>query len=441
MRAGYFYSGLADVARLTDDQDLADAAERLWRNIVDKKLYVTGGIGGTVDGEAFSYNYDLPNDSAYSETCAAISLAFFARRMLELAPKAEYADVMESALYNTTLAGMALDGKSFFYVNPLEVNPYACHKDSRLRHVKPVRQKWFGCACCPPNIARIVESVQEYAYTVAEDGGTLFTHLYMGGVAKAELNGTAVELDVTANLPWQGDGKAVVRLGGDAAGTSAQAPARFTLAFRLPGWVGDESAAAAAITATGESESGADSSRVTREIRDGYLYLTGEWRDGDTVTFDFPMPVRMLAANPLVREDAGKVAFVRGPITFCAEEKDNGANLHLLHADTEALLADPSVAKVEEFDFHAGAKGIDDKGQGEVEDVTRRMVKLEVPAWREPLPAAVAAAGEGAAEVPAFAPLYTAYAPVKREPVTATLIPYFAWANRGENEMIVWLRG
>ena len=167
----------------------------------------------------------------------------------------------------------------------------------------------------------------------------------------------------------------------------------------------------------------------------------GEWRDGDTVTFDFPMPVRMLAANPLVREDAGKVAFVRGPITFCAEEKDNGANLHLLHADVEALLADPSAAKVEEFDFHAGAKGIDDKGQGEVEDVTRRMVKLEVPAWREPLPAAVAAAGEGAAEVPAFAPLYAVYAPVKREPATATLIPYFAWANRGENEMTVWLRG
>ena len=179
---------------------------------------------------------------------------------------------------------------------------------------------------------------------------------------------------------------------------------------------------------------------MTREIRDGYLYLTGEWRDGDTVTFDFPMPVRMLAANPLVREDAGKVAFVRGPITFCAEEKDNGANLHLLHADVEALLADPSAAKVEEFDFHAGAKGIDDKGQGEVEDVTRRMVKLEVPAWREPLPAAVAAAGEGAAEVPAFAPLYAVYAPVKREPATATLIPYFAWANRGENEMTVWLR-
>lgn len=441
VRAVYLYSGMADVARMTGDDSLKSACERLWRSIVQEKLYITGGIGATQIGEAFSYAYDLPNDTAYSETCAAIGLAFFARRMLQMSPQREYGDVMELALYNTVLSGMALDGKSFFYVNPLEVNPYACHKDSRLRHVKPVRQKWFGCACCPPNIARIVESVQEYAYTVAEDGGTLFTHLYMGGVAKAELNGTAVELDVTANLPWQGDGKAVVRLGGDAAGTSAQAPARFTLAFRLPGWVGDESAAAAAITATGESESGADSSRVTREIRDGYLYLTGEWRDGDTVTFDFPMPVRMLAANPLVREDAGKVAFVRGPITFCAEEKDNGTNLHLLHADVEALLADPSAAKVEEFDFHAGATGIDEQGQGEVEDVTRRMVKLEVPAWREPLPAAVAAAGEGAADVPAFAPLYAVYAPVKREPATATLIPYFAWANRGENEMTVWLRG
>ena len=441
VRAVYLYTGMADVAKETQDETLLAACRNLWESITKRRMYVTGGIGSTFMGEAFTVDYDLPNDTVYAETCASIGLMFFAKKMLENEHRGEYADVMERAFYNTVLAGMQLDGKRFFYVNPLEVVPGISGKAVTHRAVLPTRPQWYACACCPPNIARIVESVQEYAYTVAEDGGTLFTHLYMGGVAKAELNGTAVELDVTANLPWQGDGKAVVRLGGDAAGTSAQAPARFTLAFRLPGWVGDESAAAAAITATGESESGADSSRVTREIRDGYLYLTGEWRDGDTVTFDFPMPVRMLAANPLVREDAGKVAFVRGPITFCAEEKDNGANLHLLHADVEALLADPSAVKVEEFDFHAGAKGIDDKGQGEVEDVTRRMVKLEVPAWREPLPAAVAAAGEGAAEVPAFAPLYAVYAPVKREPATATLIPYFAWANRGENEMTVWLRG
>ena len=147
------------MARLTGDSDLLASCERLWRNIVDRKLYITGGIGATHMGEAFSFDYDLPNDTAYSESCAAIALAFFARRMLEIQPKSEYADVMESALYNTTLAGMALDGKSFFYVNPLEVVPEACHRDERKAHVKPVRQKWFGCACCPPNIARIVEDV------------------------------------------------------------------------------------------------------------------------------------------------------------------------------------------------------------------------------------------------------------------------------------------
>lgn len=433
VRAGYLYSGMAAVAKLTDDPTLVAACENLWRNIVDKKLYITGGIGGTVNGEAFSYNYDLPNDSAYSESCAAISLAFFARRMLEIAPKAEYADVMELALYNTTLAGMALDGKSFFYVNPLEVNPYACHKDNRVGHVKPVRQKWFGCACCPPNIARIVESVQEYAYTISDDETTLFTHLYMGGVARAELGGAAVTLDVAAELPWKGNGVATVRLGdGDGAADTVAgsvAPATFTLAFRLPGWTGSVDAAAAAISATGE----ADGARVTREIRDGYVYFTGEWHDGDEVTFDFPMPVRMMAANPMVREDSGRVAFVRGPITFCAEGADNGDNLHLLHADVDAIVADPEAVKVVPFTFHAGAAGIDADGQGEVDEVARDMVRLEVPAWREPVPSGTTA------DSAAFAPLYAPYQPVKREATTATLIPYFAWANRGENEMTVFL--
>ena len=156
VRAVYLYSGMADVARMTGDDSLKSACERLWRSIVQEKLYITGGIGATQIGEAFSYAYDLPNDTAYSETCAAIGLAFFARRMLQMSPQREYGDVMELALYNTVLSGMALDGKSFFYVNPLSVVPSACHADSRLQHVKTVRQKWFGCACCPPNIARIV---------------------------------------------------------------------------------------------------------------------------------------------------------------------------------------------------------------------------------------------------------------------------------------------
>ena len=413
VRAGYFYSGLADVARRTEDPALLEACERLWRNIVDKKLYITGGVGGTRMGEAFSFNYDLPNDTAYSESCAAIALAFFARRMLEIKPKSEYADVMESALYNTTLAGMALDGKSFFYVNPLEVVPEACHRDERKSHVKPVRQKWFGCACCPPNIARIVEDVQQYAYTVADDASTMYVHLYMGGEATATLGGAQVRLDVTANLPWSGNGSAVVHV------DAADDP-RFTLAFRLPAWAGGEDAAET-IAVRGRSG-------ISREVKDGYLYLSGTWHDGDAITFDLPMPVRMVSANPLVREDAGKVAFTRGPLVYCAEEADNGGNLHLLHADVNGIAVDAGSVKPEEIVFHAGASAQNEQGLGEVERTDMRMVVLHVPAWRE------------VTETPEHESLYHAWKPTRRESVVATLIPYFAWANRGEGEMTVFLR-
>lgn len=424
VRAAYFYSGVADVARLTGDSDLLAACDRLWRNIVDRKLYITGGIGGTHIGESFSFDYDLPNDTAYSETCAAIALAFFARRMLQIRPVAEYADVMELALYNTVLAGMAMDGKSFFYVNPLEVDPVACHRDERKFHVKSVRQKWFGCACCPPNIARIVESIQQYATTVSDDSSTLYIHLYMGGEATVELGGRDVTLVMDANLPWQGDGRAVVRItdgsdSPDEADTSVSA----TLAFRLPSWAGGEAAADAIRVEEADG-------RLSREVHDGYLYLTGEWRDGDTVTFDFPMPVRMLAANPNVREDAGKVAFMRGPVTYCAEGIDNGAALHLLHVDAAAVAADPDAVRIERTGFHAGAEGLDERGTGEVESVERDIVRLTVPGWRE----------SGDVRSVTGGPLYAAWHPAERESASITLIPYFAWANRGETEMTVWLR-
>ncbi|NMM94564.1 glycoside hydrolase family 127 protein [Bifidobacterium oedipodis] len=419
VRAAYFYSGLADVARITGDKALTDAAHKLWRNIVDKKLYLTGGIGGTRHGEAFAADYELANDLAYSETCAAIALAFFSRRMLEIEAKSEYADVMETALYNTVLAGMALDGKSFFYVNPLEVRPRAVnYGDDNWSHVKTVRQKWFGCACCPPNIARIVESVQEYAYTLADDGNTLFTHLYMGGSAACELAGHKVTLDVTANLPWEGTGKAIFHT----AGAAVQA----TLAFRLPAWAGG-AAAANAVTTT---------AAVSRDVRDGYLYLTGEWHDGDTIAFDFPMPVRMVVSNPRVSENTGRVAFVRGPIVFAAEGHDNGEQLQSLFVDTASVGVDCSGVQAVPFDFTSGATGMDEKGTGEVDPVTRHMVMLRVPALREAAP--VETPDDADLDAPR-SPLYTAWRPVKCEPVTATLIPYFAWANRGQTEMRVWL--
>ena len=378
VRAVYLYSGMADAARLTGDEALYAACQRLWDNIVNKKLYVTGGIGGTHVGEAFSYAYDLPNDSAYSETCAAIGLVFFARRMLQISPESRYADVMEQALYNTVLAGMALDGKSFFYVNPLSVNPEACERDRRLGHVKPVRQKWFGCACCPPNIARLTSSVAQYAWTESAD--TLYTHLYLGGEVVKRFGEKELRLEIESHFPW--DGHVVAKI-------HAEGPVSGTLAFRVPGW----------------TENARITSDKQRRDKAGYVYLTGEWRDGDEVALDFPMPIRMLAADPHVREDIGKVAFTRGPITFCAEEADNGRNLHLLRVDRARLTLLDAVPQ---------------------DIFGHTTLALAVPGLRLPLPE------EG--------PLYRPFADAREEPVTITLIPYYAWANRGKGEMTVFLR-
>jgi len=378
VRAVYLYSGMADVARMTGDDSLYEACRQLWHSIADEKLYITGGIGGTHIGESFSYPFDLPNDSAYSETCAAIGLAFFARRMLQIAPESRYADVMEQALYNTVLSGMALDGKSFFYVNPLTVVPEACRRDERLHHVKHVRQKWFGCACCPPNIARIASSVAQYAYT--ENADTLFTHLYVGGSVSKQFEGGKLTMEMQSNVPWDGQSQAVIH---------ADAPVRATLAFRLPGW--SENPAVAC-----------DGKQLT--IKDGYAYLTGEWQEGEVITLDMPMPVRIWNADERVRENIGQVAFTRGPVTFCAEEADNGKDLHLLRVKD----LDPAHVRVEMDDTFG-----------------HPTVRLLVDAKRM---------------VPQQGGLYRAASAPTEENAVIALVPYYAWANRGEGEMRVWLR-
>ena len=378
VRAVYLYSGMADIARLSDDDKLFEACNTLWNNIVDKKLYITGGIGGTHIGEAFSFNYDLPNDTAYAETCASIGLVFFARRMLEMYPDSRYADVMEQALYNTVLSGMALDGKSFFYVNPLEVLPEACHKDERKFHVKDIRQKWFGCACCPPNLARTLSSVSSYAFTENDD--TLFVHLYIGSDVKKKVNGQEVAVHIDSAFPW--DGKVTVSVDG------ANVP--LTLALRIPGWANSYTVSA-------------DSSEYT--IKDGYLYITRTWKKDETLPLDFPMEIQVWNADPRVREDIGKAAVTRGPITYCLEEKDNGTDLHLLTLDwnAPAFVKDSVVAgePVKEIVMHG---------------------------YREELPA------------PKAGTLYRPIQKAEKKPVELNFIPYYTWANRGENEMSVWVR-
>ncbi len=395
VRAVYLYSGMADIARLTEDDSLFDACRTLWDNMVQKKLYITGGIGGTHMGEAFSFNYDLPNDTAYAETCASIGLVFFARRMLEICPDVQYADVMEQALYNTVLAGMALDGKSFFYVNPLEVLPEACHKDERKFHVKPVRQKWFGCACCPPNLARTLSSVSSYAFTEKDD--TLFVHLYIGSDIKKTVNGKEVSIHMTSNFPW--DGKVSIQA------DSADTP--FTLALRIPGWCTSYQAALSGSAhnpiSGSEAITGLDASEYT--IKDGYLYITRKWKESETLILDFPMEIQVWNANPNVREDIGRAAVTRGPITYCLEEADNGRDLHLLTLDWNAP------AQVRDFTV-CGEPVKEILMQGFKEDKEK-----EAPQR-----------------------LYRPVQAAEKSPVTLHFIPYYTWANRGENEMSVWVR-
>ncbi len=416
VRAVYLYSGMADLARLRRDESLYDACRRLWGSIVKEKLYVTGGIGGTHLGEAFSFPYDLSNDTAYSETCAAIGLAFFARRMLQIEARAEYGDVMEQALYNTVLAGMALDGKSFFYVNPLEVVPEVSEKDERKSHVKSVRQKWFGCACCPPNIARTVSSLGAYLYTAGED--TLYTHLYAGSRAECQFHGKKLELQLESGFPWEGNVRAELQTLEETDGT---------LAFRIPGWCREAHVRVRArgevlleCEVTDQGVSIRQSPQIIKgriaevKLSGGYLYLKGRWQSGDEIALSFPMETRMLAANTKVREDAGKAAFVRGPLSYCLEEADNGKDLHLLKADVKKLLRP---------DGHVDQQAVSVE---KTMELGHEMYRLRVPGLRLP--------GSGSGK------LYEDYMPESGRETVLTLVPYYAWNNRGEGEMQVWVR-
>ena len=380
VRAVYLYSGMADVARLTGDESLYEACENLWNNIEQKKLYITGGIGGTHVLESFSFNYDLPNDTAYSETCAAIGLVFFARRMLQMNVDSKYANVMERALYNTVLAGMALDGKSFFYVNPLEVNPVACREDERKRHVKPVRQKWFGCACCPPNIARMLSSVAAYAYT--ENESTLFMHLYVGGDIEKKYRGANISWKVETLMPWEGKVSITCEEVDRISENDLQ-----TIAIRIPDWCDGYQ------LSCGEYE---------YRVEKGYAYITARFEKGDRIEIEFNQKVRVMQSNSAVVENQGKVAVSYGPLVYCIEEKDNGNNLHRL-----SIVPDAAKAKLSKCDIQGN----------EVTGIT--------------IPGYVEKATEQA--------LYALYTEPEYTPVDLTFIPYYTWANRGEGEMRVWV--
>ncbi|MBB6730194.1 glycoside hydrolase family 127 protein [Cohnella zeiphila] len=385
VRAVYMYTAMADLARLTGDAGLREACERLWRNVTGKQMYITGGIGSTHHGEAFSFDYDLPNDTVYAETCASIGLIFWARRMLQLEAKSEYADVLERALYNNVLGSMSKDGKHFFYVNPLEVWPEASAKNPGKHHVKPVRQKWFGCSCCPPNVARLLSSLNDYIYTVSEDAKTVYAHLFIGSEAAFDLASGRVTLRQTSELPWNGRVEFRVSL--------PEGSVPFALALRVPNWF---QSGKPALTVGGKAQD--------YRVENGYAIVERTWADGDTVEWLLPLETKLVAAHPLIRADAGKAAIQRGPLVYCVEEADNGAPVASLSLADEPKLAER---------FDAGLLGgcVVVEGDGQVDDAS---------AWADSVP----------------------YRPLEKrtKPARFKAIPYYLWGNREPGEMSVWLR-
>ncbi|MBD0381516.1 glycoside hydrolase family 127 protein [Paenibacillus sedimenti] len=382
VRLVYMAAGIADVAAETEDQGLLEACRKLWKNIVTRRLYITGGIGSMAHGEAFSLDYDLPNDTVYAETCASIGLIFFAHRMLQIEAKSEYADVLERALYNTVVAGMAKDGKHFFYVNPLEVWPDACGKNHIYDHVKPVRQGWFGCACCPPNVARLLASLGQYIYSV--NSRTVYTHLYVGGKANISMDGSNVTIGQRTNFPWEGEVTLEIE---------TESPASFTLALRLPSW-----SDGAEISVNGQKLD------ITGSIVDGYARIDREWKSGDQIRLTLSMPVLRMKGHPLLRSTIGKTALQRGPFVYCLEEADNGKHLHQIKLPRDSQ---PEAA----FEPHL---------LGGMNVIRLAAERIAADDWGMEL--------------------YKANQSEYTRPFQATFIPYYAWANRGVGEMTVWVK-
>jgi len=376
VRATYMYTGMADVAALTGDTAYIHAVDRIWNNIVNKKLYITGGIGATGNGEAFGKNYELPNMSAYCETCAAIANVYMNYRLFLLHGDAKYFDVLERSLYNGLISGVSLDGGGFFYPNPLE---------SIGQHQ---RQPWFGCACCPSNICRFIPSVPGYVYAV--HSSDVYVNLFMSNHSDLKVNGKAVELKQSTNYPWTGDVNLEV---------SPKGKQDFTIKIRVPGWVQGNVVPGNLYSYTDKKTLGytvkVNGKVVASTIEKGYFSINRAWKKGDKVEVHFDMEARTVKANPAVEADRGKIAVERGPIVYCAEWPDNDFNIFSI------ILNKKPVFKVEsKKDLLYGINTIQTDAQSLSYDALGKLVTKEVK---------------------------------------LNMIPYYAWAHRGSGDMAVWL--
>ena len=377
VRATYMYSGIADVAALTGDKEYIETIDRIWDNIVSKKFYITGGIGATRHGEAFGKNYELPNASAYCETCAAIGNVYVNHRMFLLHGDSKYYDVLERTLYNGLLSGVSLKGDGFFYPNPLEsAGGYE-------------RKPWFGCACCPSNICRFIPSVPGYVYAV--NGSDLYVNLYMPNTLTQKVNGKDVVLRQETGYPWNGDVQITIDK------NSAKA---FSLKLRVPGWVRGEVAPGGLYSyADGKSLSYkvlVNGEEVSSDLDKGYFTITRNWKKGDKVSLHLDMEPRIVTAREEVEADKGRIAVEMGPIVYCAEQPDNDFRV------SGFLVGEKPDLKVTD---------------GDIVGHPVKKITLEGRYFTH---------GLGKGEM------------IVRD-VTATMVPYYAWCHRGAGYMAVWL--
>ena len=310
VRCMYMLTAMADVAEATGDDTLLAACARLWENITQRQMYVTGGLGASAHHEAFLPDFQLPNDTAYAETCASVAMAFFSQRMLNLSPEGRYADVLELELYNGALSGMQLDGTRYFYVNPLEVDPAIAGKAPGYEHVLPERQRWMACACCPPNLARLIASLGRYCWSEAEDA--VYSHLFIGSRAQTKL----ADIELTTGYPWRGEAAYTVRPHSDAP---------FALMIRIPGYLRGFRALL-------------NGAELSPRMENGYLVVERAWSKGDKVTLEFELAPRRIYADPRVQANTGCVALARGPFVYCFEGVDNTEPLAALRLPREAKI-------------------------------------------------------------------------------------------------------
>ncbi len=381
VRAMYLYSGMADVAALTGDSAYTDALDRIWDDVAGRKMHVTGGVGARAEGESFGEDYELPNLTAYNETCAAVGNDFWNLRLFLLHADAKYIDVMERTLYNGLISGVALDGVTFFYENPLEATGLAA---------KDQRSPWFGVPCCPGNITRFLPSVPGYVY--AQRGDTLWVNLFAAGSAAIKMdNGRTLRVTEQTRYPW--DGAVKISVAPDQA-------AAMTIRVRIPGWARNQPVPTDLYRFAGQSAEQptlkVNGATVPIRLDKGYVAITRTWAAGDTIELSLPMPVRRVVANPQVAADRGRVALQRGPIVFAAEWADNpgGHVRNLMLPDQAPLRAEfrPTLLKGVEV---VKARGVvlsrDEKGN------------------------------------------------LISTPEEITFIPYCTWANRGPGQMMVWI--